>query len=177
MIRKDDPELIEAVKTWSRILAEEIARRRMYCLTPCPDSTLMWSHYADNHRGICLEFSKDNALIEKARPVRYRKTYPEWTPTTAADGPLDLVLTKSSDWAYEREFRIMGSLVDGVPTRLEEELYVPLPENALTGIILGCENRNRDEILEMIKTHAPGVGVRRAKRSPNHYSLSIVDEP
>src|SRR5579863_196726 len=41
-------------------------RWRIYCLTPVPDSTLMWSHYADDHRGICLEFGTDARLFASA---------------------------------------------------------------------------------------------------------------
>jgi len=43
---------------------------RIYCLTPCCDSILMWSHYAENHLGICLEFSTDNKLFGSAEEVR-----------------------------------------------------------------------------------------------------------
>jgi len=71
----DDDQFIRAITESSRLLAENLALRRFYCLTPFADNTLMWSHYADNHRGICLEFGKDNPLIEKARPVRYCKRY------------------------------------------------------------------------------------------------------
>ena len=107
-LRKDNNELVKAVEACSRILGNELAKRRIYCLTPFSDSTLMWSHYAANHRGICLEFDKNNELIGRARPVRYSTIYPEWTPHGVTD-PLELVFTKSMDWAYEREFRIIAS--------------------------------------------------------------------
>jgi DUF2971 family protein len=44
-----------------------IGHRRLYCLTPDPCSTLMWSHYADNHRGICLEFDTANPPFSPRR--------------------------------------------------------------------------------------------------------------
>jgi Protein of unknown function (DUF2971) len=47
----------------------EICKRTIYCLTPDPTSILMWSHYADHHRGICLEFDVANALFLKAWKV------------------------------------------------------------------------------------------------------------
>src|SRR5580693_3833269 len=31
-------------------------RSGVYCLSPDPCNTLMWSHYSQNHRRICLEF-------------------------------------------------------------------------------------------------------------------------
>jgi len=57
-----------------------ISHRRLYCLTPDPCSTLMWSHYADNHRGICLEFDTTNPLFSDALEVAYRSEYPRWVP-------------------------------------------------------------------------------------------------
>jgi hypothetical protein len=172
-LRTDDNALIKDVETFSQNLTREIGKRRIYCLTPFPDSTLMWSHYSDNHRGICLEFDKDNPLIEKARPVRYSKTYPEWTPQ-AAD-PLELVLTKSMDWCYEREFRILATSLDG-PTKLFGN-FVTLPEGALTAIILGCESQDHAEVLTIVSEHAQRLLVKRAERVPNQYKLTITISP
>ena len=38
----------------------------------------MWSHYARNHRGICLEFSVPNTKFRGAAQVRYQKEYPKF---------------------------------------------------------------------------------------------------
>jgi len=54
LIRTDDDQFIRAITESSRLLAENLALRRFYCLTPFAVNTLMWSHYSDNHRGICL---------------------------------------------------------------------------------------------------------------------------
>ena len=31
----------------------------IYCLSAVPDDILMWAHYADGHRGFCLQFLND----------------------------------------------------------------------------------------------------------------------
>jgi hypothetical protein len=129
----------------------------------------MWSHYSADHRGVCLEFDKNNPLIEKARPVRYSQTYPEWTPQTA--NPLELVLTKSMDWCYEREFRIIATSLDG-PTKLYGN-YGNLPDGALTAIILGCESQNQAELTRIVNEYAPGLTIKRMVRVPNHYKLTV----
>jgi hypothetical protein len=49
----------------SKPLQQMLAERRIYCLTPKADSTLMWSHYADNHCGVCLEFSVANNMLPR----------------------------------------------------------------------------------------------------------------
>jgi hypothetical protein len=170
-IRTDDDKLRKEVEIYSIGLAGEIRKMRVYCLSVLPDSTLMWSHYSANHRGICLEFDKNNPLIEKARPVRYKKTYPEWTPQGVVHDPLALVLTKAMDWCYEREFRIVGSLQGG-PAKLDGN-FVPLPDGALTAIILGCESTDHAELMSIVNEYAPGLPVKRMVRVPNHYQLAI----
>jgi hypothetical protein len=170
-ILTDDDQLKQEVEIYSCGRADEIRKMRVYCLSTDPLSTLMWSHYSDNHHGICLEFDKNNPLIEKARPIRYRDTYPEWTPQAMTDEPLALVLSKAKEWCYEREFRIMGSPTGG-PAKLDGE-FVPLPEGALTAIIIGCESTNQAELIEMVNKYAPGLAIRRMVRVPNHYKLTI----
>jgi hypothetical protein len=48
---------------------------RVYCLSTLADVPLMWSHYAQSHLGLCLEFSVQNELFCGALPVVYRDTY------------------------------------------------------------------------------------------------------
>jgi hypothetical protein len=70
----------------------------IYCLTPLPCSTLMWSHYADNHRGICLEFATNNDLFQCAQSVVYLSEYPVWYPHTLLETSIEeALLTKSED--------------------------------------------------------------------------------
>jgi len=45
-------------------MAEDInAKYRVYCLGPNVQNLLMWAHYADNHRGVCLEFDLRNDVL------------------------------------------------------------------------------------------------------------------
>ena len=128
----------------------------------------MWSHYANDHKGICLEFANDNPLIKHARPVHYKNDYPEWTPqnfvlNTDAN-VLELVLTKAMDWSYEREWRIIASGLDG-PMKLYNENFVKLPPGALSAIIIGCENAKIiRKSIGIVKTHRPGLKIKWALR-------------
>ncbi len=170
-ILTDDEQLKQEVEIYSRGLAEQVRKMRVYCLSTDPLSALMWSHYSANHHGICLEFDKNNPLIEKARPIRYRDTYPEWTPQGAMGDPLALILSKAKEWCYENEFRIMGSPTGG-PAKLDGE-FVPLPEGALTAVVLGCESTNQSELINIVNEYAPGLIIKRMVRVPNHYKLAI----
>ena len=75
-MRADPAALARSLAVLSRSVQDVIAQRRIYCLTPIPNNILMWSHYADNHKGICLEFDTSIRLFGTAREVDYRETYP-----------------------------------------------------------------------------------------------------
>jgi hypothetical protein len=46
-------------------------RYRIYSLSARPDSQLMWGHYADHHRGVCLEFDVRTPDFSSAIQVDY----------------------------------------------------------------------------------------------------------
>ena len=67
---------------------------------------LMWSHYAEQHKGLCIEY--DSAKIETLAMVQYAPTNeralcsvkePSKTEATRA------LLTKGIEWSYEKEVR------------------------------------------------------------------------
>lgn len=83
----------------------------LYCLTERNDSILMWSHYAADHTGYCLEFeaTDDTPVFGTAQQVSYADTYPEinFYNTPDSDKVTLSFLTKFTDWSYEREWRII----------------------------------------------------------------------
>jgi Protein of unknown function (DUF2971) len=82
----------------------------------------MWYHYADQYRGVVLEFRCDDALDSAwlaARPVTYPAAKPAvytadgWAQLLMTQGGLAIqtlldvaTYTKAPDWSYEREWRI-----------------------------------------------------------------------
>src|ERR1035441_10393936 len=108
----------------------------IYCLTPLPSSTLMWSHYADNHRGLCLEFSTNNNVFRCAQRIVYRSKYPVWHPHTLLleTNIEEALLTKSRDWRYEKEYRVVARRSTaggpaGGRVLVSEDGYLNLPPN------------------------------------------------
>jgi len=175
-VRTDPGELEKTVRQLSDILAVEFAKRRIYCLTPDPCSTLMWSHYADKHHGICLEFYVGNDLFLTAKKVLYRSTYPKWVPQAMEQIRLDMILTKSADWEYEQEFRLIGTPEgSGHPLKLAGD-FLRLPARALESVIIGCSATDETcaAVSNIVNTHAPEIRVKRAARAPNQYQLTIA---
>ena len=82
----------------------------LYCVCGTRDPILMWSHYADGHRGIALHFDASAAPFDAAYEVHYSETYPEF-PFPISDADADnnkvraMILTKSRGWCYKEEYR------------------------------------------------------------------------
>ena len=153
-----------------------IRQKRIYCLTPKPTSNLMWSHYANNHRGICLEFHTGNPLFSGAKEVVYRPDYPRWLPHEVDKTGVEMFLCKSDDWKYEEEFRIIGGLdMEKEYLNLDGE-YFYLPPGALQSVIVGCEadEADYDAVRKMVSDHSPDVSVRRVVRMHIEFRLQIV---
>jgi hypothetical protein len=95
--------------------------RGVLCLSSRYDSPLMWSHYGDQHRGICIEFDVSNLAAGSIRRVQYGESRElaasavrDWLHDVASTAISEVeracLLTKSSEWRYEEEYRLFGSL-------------------------------------------------------------------
>lgn len=102
-------------------------RFRVSCFAQSPYSMLMWSHYANNHQGFCIEYetpdySKENENIYlNLFPVIYTNTRTPLTKLSLnwnATGSLShsdiwdfykyCLLSKSLDWKYQQEWRLIS---------------------------------------------------------------------
>jgi len=82
-------------------------------LSAVNDDILMWGHYADSHKGFCIEYlrNEENILGKQADPVIYQNELPSLSVqdvTSHGDGIESLFFTKSSHWGYEKEWRVIS---------------------------------------------------------------------
>lgn len=84
-----------------------------------PTNVLMWSHYSANGAGFVLGYDIHDLHIlandlGSLREVMYHDTPPKITgPSAITDAPFDVFLfmsIKSTDWAYENEWRLIVDL-------------------------------------------------------------------
>jgi hypothetical protein len=91
-----------------------IKRWGVLSLSERHESVLMWSHYAENHQGICIGFDTDRDFFGLAGQVAYREEMPFSDLLTRTGEGAERILeaallTKSTDWSYEREWRVLKS--------------------------------------------------------------------
>jgi hypothetical protein len=104
---KSDPRKVpDGLANAERLLYEDVCKRyRIFCLAEKPDVPLMWAHYSSSHTGLCLELDATIAPFGAADRVKYVTTYPAYDPL--ADDNYVSLHTKSADWSYEAEWRLV----------------------------------------------------------------------
>lgn len=179
-----------------QILINIIHSSKIVCLSLSePDNdpiknNLMWSHYAAGLRGFCLVFDGD--LLQKdiysfanksIRPIKIEyKNKPntlkllDFIQSESVLGNNDInfvqavtktVATKSVDWAYENEFRIMS---------LEKNIFHHYSTETLKEIVIGekMPEAQKTLLLNTVKANHPKIIVKKARLKPDSYSLEIV---
>lgn len=180
MSEKISPELTLAREDTERLLnsMEQQMTERMSstflvgCLCTDFKNRLMWSHYADSHKGFCIEydFSKKQDLLpfpiyySKERPLVPWKAALDNSPENISEATAELmlgVLTKDSDWSYENEWRIL--------IKASQEADVKMPPITCIYLGAGISECNRVKILKIAnKLHIP---VKQMKVDRGAYAL------
>ncbi|HYL76118.1 MAG TPA: DUF2971 domain-containing protein [Bryobacteraceae bacterium] len=178
-LRTDPKFLKAALHQFSVQMFDFIASRwGVFCLSPNPSLTLMWSHYGRNHKGICLEFNVPNTKFRGALEVQYQKEYPKFL-LHAPGSYLSMLLTKSDDWMYEQEFRLLCPRFTDVKESplIMDGNYLNIGASDLTSIILGCQVTDEAAltIQDLVQQYSPHVKVRQARRALNKYHLVVGD--
>jgi hypothetical protein len=156
--------VVEAVTEFQK----QLDRFGIACFTQSPDNIQMWSHYGDQHRGMCLGFAGSTPLDPGSlHCVRYSEIYPEMTfdPLWHIEGLGRILVTKHAGWSYEREVRMIN--VEGA--RLVD---YPAP---LTLVIFGFRTTPSDQhLVRTLVGPEAGVQFLRIQPDPSRYALQIV---
>lgn len=148
------------------------------CLSEIRDNILMWSHYSNSHKGICIGFEtvidQNELCIRTDDPVLTRHINPVYHRVLPADKvkyqticpePYDFLSsdhrhlseffkTKSVDWHYERERRII------MPYRDINKRLIKFDKSALKEVILGCKARSefKQQTMKLIEDEYTSKG-------------------
>lgn len=134
-------------------------------LTSSKANPLMWSHYSDGHKGICIGYDVSKIVKESnhLNKVVYSNERVEWPCVMFGAKKKDwekygleqivfrTAYTKSKDWAYEKEYRIVstdyGNENDFVEKRaMVKEIYIgcEVPDKKVKDIIAFVKKLNRN---------------------------------
>jgi hypothetical protein len=146
----------------------------VYSLSTSLDHPLLWSHYADGHRGLCLEFQHMIDLfpeiqLQNAFPVSYATTFPKLSESgTRGEHVQATLLTKAVYWEYEQEWRFIDPT--GGPGLRR---FCP---RFLSSVIFGCLMKEEDKarVRGWIAESRATPKLFQAERKARDYALQIV---
>ena len=151
---------------------------RVVCLSEVYDSILMWSHYAQNHTGFCIEydFEENNMFYKRLYPVKY-------TTDRYAISKADMshsntrwiyktICSKSDVWSYEKEWRIVTANFEKMGLKNLEGKYVFDLKTNIKAFYLGAKiaENFKEEIIKFGKNN--NIHVYQMILSPNSYELN-----
>ena len=148
----------------------------MLCFSENWTNPVLWSHYADNHKGICLGFDLRRTHAQK---IRYERDRLLKELKEADDDPKKTLnrvartsgFARSNHWDYEKEVRVPLKLASSTQEGL---LYfypfgdvLPLSE-----VILGerC-SQSIDAVRKLVDAHYSNVVRIKARLASGHFSI------
>lgn len=130
-------------------IASEKENLRLCSLSRVKDHELMWSHYAEGHRGVVigLQVSEEHDV----RPVRYTGLAYLNGDQIAEDTPREILSHKLNVWEYEAEERVFVRNSDFINVRVRE---------VITGRAMS--NQNYGFIKDLVERIDPNIIVIKA---------------
>lgn len=167
------------------------------CFTSTNDNILMWSHYANNHEGICIEFDLENSFfngkykkscfdvfsgstvvdhyanIGVISRVKYSTERPTFIDPSEISYDTEFWFIKSNDWAYENEYRLL--LPTDHAIREKEMLFYKIDKASIKSVIVGCKMSSnvKREIFDIC--YPLGIKVKETFVNSAKFKLDIFD--
>lgn len=139
------------------------------CFSESYKITLMWSHYADKHKGMCLGFDIPDDLVTK---IKYRqKRLPPPSKIQSSNFMDEVLSVKHSGWRYEKEYRLDVPLK--VAAHRDDIYYMNFDALvSLREIILGCKCKaSIEDIQDSLGVPKNSVSIYAVRAAHSTYSM------
>jgi hypothetical protein len=160
-----DRSLRRNFRSWARKFARICG---ILCFSSDWEDPVMWAHYADKHKGLCLGFEVPRKLGEKVEYAKRRLKIPEDRVFSSTQ----LFFTKYANWFYEKEVRCVRPLAS---SKKVGELYFMDFGNdlKLVEVIAGARCKvTENELRNAIK---PLKGVKLTKARAGFRRFEVVE--
>lgn len=160
---------------WVTPIMQDIGNIGIYSLSKptekdFPNNELLWAHYANSHKGFCIEYDLNKLIdnyskeydIRNVINVQYQDERPEVTEVDDTFTVQKKVFgTKSLAWKYENEIRLVFNTA-GKKTIISE---------AVTGIYFGLKISLEDRRDIIQRTQGRNIDYYQIERIDNSYNL------
>jgi len=158
-------EIMEKTRNdYNKVWKDFLPRLRVFSISEVHDNILMWSHYADYHKGVVLKLrvlpELDNLLC-LANPVLYQAKPPffyttqDWVDDLLSIKEIkpeklyfEYAYIKSDIWQYEREWRVWDLLSEKQDKFYSDYSFHP---EEIEAIYFGCKTkyRTKEQIIKI----------------------------
>ncbi|WP_031437784.1 DUF2971 domain-containing protein [Methylobacter tundripaludum] len=149
---------------------------------------LMWSHYAENHRGFVIGLDETHEFFhqgdcEGISTFPHKVSYTTQRSITCA-GDIDayekILCEKPTDWAYEEEVRVFRNFTENTKISAPDLAGYPvylfvLPKECIKNIYIGAHAQPelKEKILGFIRSHNLCADLYETKMSSTRYELKF----
>ena len=156
---------------WVEIIEETNENMRICSFSELNSSLLLWSHYADEHKGICIEYNlaEEDEIRPFLHPIVYREkihkinTFEEFSVLTK----IGSTLIKSKDWEYESEWRLT---IFKQQNKFPQDMELAKPKAVYLGTRFHLNEENcKIKLLDALKQL--DIPVFKMTKHPDEYKL------
>ena len=150
------------------------------CFSGTWANPVVWAHYADQHRGLCLGFDVPDRFCKAITYIEEREPFPDLMTLNHADklaAVNAMLFTKFADWRYENEIRVTVRLDPDTKTNgmFFKEFAADLK---LTEIIVGIRSQTcRREIEAAVAREFDSVDIIRAQAAVDRFAIVASGDP
>jgi len=159
---------------------EYFGKKGILCFTSAWHSPVMWAHYAEKHTGICLGFDipEYRGTERLLAPVIYAPERLAFLLDSEKDlygidakFVLAMLCTKSREWAYEQEHRVVADLK--IKDAATGHYYVDFgAELSLREVILGARNLTPvGQVAKLVRRPEYPVSVLKARAAFQEFAM------
>ncbi len=178
--KSHNPKHFKEMSFNAQIIERNLNKKRVLCLSKKNDDILMWAHYGDSNKGICIGYNTEilcTILFENyfdeflgIFKVEYSSQYPDIIPTVgfSLENVRKRLAVKSIIWAYEKEWRLIvynqsNIAIDNLDEIVEE-------------IILGSnvQPETEKEILTIQRDKYPHAQVFKVVPDDSEFKLNVL---
>lgn len=174
----------------TRLLRIAMAGKGVLSLSATYSSALMWSHYADHHRGLCLEYDTSNRQLPRLQSVDYRAPRAvrvhdlyRWKVDND-DAARNQVLhtyfyAKSDEWNYEQEWREIndGRGEQALNFRLSAVYFGMRADDAMKQTIIRALSNDRSIELHQMYAKQDSFKLHRSDVERDYFEQTGVRQP
>lgn len=165
-----------------QVTLQKFSQFGILSLTKSPTNLLMWGHYTDEGKGICIGLEASAKVfadsahggIAGLHDVTYSASRVKMDAPTLPERLKAAVFTKSEDWAYEKEVRCVREVPAG-----DKNHIVPFDPTVVQEIILGTRMSLTDvkRCHELRETVFPHAKLLHAIPNPGRFEMDIQKAP